>query len=358
MAAAKRVTISDIARLAGVSPGAVSFALNGRPGVSEKTRRRILEIAHEQHWRPSYAARALGGSRVGVIGLVIQRPARTIGAEAFFVGLISGIQDGLSETRTSMQMRIARDLDDEIEAYRLWHSARQVDGVIVIDPREDDQRLTALRSMGLPAVVVGSAPAAPGEQASVWIDDGRAAHVLFDYLAALGHRRIAYVSGPADLLHTRLRNEVLDALGDDGDAIVTTSIATDFSPSATATATRRLLSARPRPTAVVYDNEVMAAAGMGVTQEMGIAVPEAVSVASFDDSVIAELMHPSITSLTRDTFELGALAAGRLLAQIDSNGIVASAPGPEPTLSVRESTAPPERTSPPRSRTREAAGAA
>jgi len=77
MSKAKRVTITDIARLAGVSPGAVSFALNGRPGVSEQTRQRILDIAEEHQWLPSSAARALVGSRAGVIGTANGRATAT-----------------------------------------------------------------------------------------------------------------------------------------------------------------------------------------------------------------------------------------------------------------------------------------
>ena len=77
-----RLTIADIAREVGVSPSAVSFALNGRPGVSEATRTRILQAAERMNWHPHSAARALGGAPAGAVGLVLARPTRTLGAES------------------------------------------------------------------------------------------------------------------------------------------------------------------------------------------------------------------------------------------------------------------------------------
>ncbi len=88
----KRPTITDIAQRAGVTKAAVSFALNGQPGVSAATRERILAIAQEIGFQPNSAARALTVGKSGVFGLVIDRPARTMGIEPFFMQLVSGIQ--------------------------------------------------------------------------------------------------------------------------------------------------------------------------------------------------------------------------------------------------------------------------
>lgn len=339
MAPRKRVTIADIARIAGVSRGAVSFALNGRPGVSEETRERIAKIARDLEWQPSRAARALGGARTGVIGLVVERPATSLGMEAFFTDLISGIQAELAQTDVALQLRVVPDPEAELRAYRAWHASGQVDGIVLLDPRDDDPRLASLAELGMPTIVLGSSPARIDGASVVWIDDERAAHVLFDYVAALGHRRIAYVAGPEIYQHTRLRAEVLSSLADRG--VESEACYTDFSPRAATDATRRLLSARVRPTAIVYDNEAMAIAGLRVAQTMRVAVPEVLSIASFDDSVISEHIHPSITSLTRDTFELGRRAAQHLLQQLDHEDQLPNVPGPFPELSVRESTAPP-----------------
>lgn len=342
MAKAKRVTITDIARLAGVSPGAVSFALNGRPGVSEKTRQRILDIAEEHQWLPSSAARALVGARAGVIGFAVNRSARALGAEAFFTDLIAGVESALAENRLAMQIVLVSSIEDEVATYRRWHSANQVDGVIVIDPRDDDPRLVALRDLSLPAVVIGSHESDPGHPATIWLDDSQVAHAIFDYLGALGHRSIAYVAGPAEFQHTSLRTQALGALTERG--IAGETITTDFSAPAASSSMRQLLSRPDRPTAVVFDNDVMAIAGLRVAQEMGVPVPAQLSIASFDDSVVAGLVHPSITCISRDTFELGTQAASFLLEQIDSAEVLPSRVGMLPQLTVRESTgAPPAR---------------
>jgi len=337
----KRPTIGDIARKAGVSKGAVSFALNGRPGVSAETRQRILAIAGELNWRPNSAAQALGQSRAGVIGFVLNRPARILGTETFFPELLSGIELGLSPSRTALHMLVVSDLDEELDTYREWWHAHRVDGVIVIDPRMNDPRSKLLVELGMPAVQIGSHPSRETEIPTIWVDDIEAANTLFGYIAALGHRRIAHVAGTAEFEHTALRMATLKDCAEQFDLEWVRSAATDYSADAAASETRTLLAGKSRPTAIVYDSDVMALAGLRVADEMGVAVPGELSIASFDDSLMVRLVRPSITTLTRDTVELGELAARALLDQLDSDEPVPSMAGPVPKLSVRESTAPP-----------------
>jgi DNA-binding LacI/PurR family transcriptional regulator len=276
-----------------------------------------------------------------VVGFAVNRPADTLGAEAFFTDLIAGAQSELSRHRIAMQMVLVSSIDEEVATYRRWRSANQVDGVIVIDSRDDDPRLALLPELALPAVVIGSGASQPGQPAAIWLDDGQVAHSLFDYLSALGHRSIAYVSGPAEFQHTRLRAEVLASLSARG--VRGEVVTTDFSPAAASATMRKLLSRAERPTAVVFDNDVMAIAGLRVAQEMGMTSPADVSLASFDDSVVAGLVHPSITCITRDTFGLGADAAGFLLEQIEAPEVLADRVGSLPQLTVRESTGAPAR---------------
>jgi DNA-binding LacI/PurR family transcriptional regulator len=338
MAPKRRTTIADIAARAGVSISAVSFALNDRPGVSAETRLRVQRIAQELDWQPHTAARALGGARAGSIGFVLNRPARTLGTESFFGDLISGIQLGLAGSHVGMNLLVARDAAEELQTYRDWWRGHRVDGVIVIDPRRDDERLALLAELGMPTVVVGSHPSAPGAAPSVWIDDSDAADTVLRYLQALGHRRIAHVAGRPEFEHTAMRIERVRALTEAGDLDDAVSIPTDYSADAGARATRDLLSRRVPPTAIVYDNDVLAMAGLGVASEMGVAVPRDVSIVSFDDSAMIRLVRPAITSLTRDTVELGQRAATLLREQIDAGAPLPSRPGPSLTLSVREST--------------------
>lgn len=336
----ERPTIADIAERAGVSKGAVSFALNGRPGVSDATRARILAIADEMQWRPHSAARALGKSRAGAVGLVMSRPAQTLGVEPFFGQLVSGLQAGLSTDGTALQLLIVEDRDAEIEAYRRWTAERRVDGFVVLDLLEDDPRLAVLEQLGVPVLVVGG-PLDEGSSLSfAWADDTEAMLSLVDYLAALGHHDIVHVAGLPEFRHTQRRIEALEGSRERLD-LHCRSIPTDYSDSEGAAITRRVLSSRERPTAIVYDSDVMAVAGLGVALEMGVRVPADLSMVSFEDSLLTRLTHPALTALARDTQAWGT-SIGRLLLELvhDSSRRVTHQ-SPTPRLVVRESTAPP-----------------
>jgi len=122
------------------------------------------------------------------------------------------------------------------------------------------------------------------------------------------------------------------------DLVDAVSVPTDFSDAQGASATRALLSSPHRPTALIFDSDVMAVAGLAVAAEMGVAVPAGLSVVSFEDSLLTRIVHPSITALSRDTFALGGQVAARLLAAIDEPGSVQNVQSATPRLTVREST--------------------
>src|SRR4029453_17098926 len=151
----KRATIADIAERAGLSKGAVSYALNGQPGVSEATRQRVLKLAAQMGWRPNSAARALSASRAGALGLVMARSASTLGVEPFFIKLLSGIENTLAARSIALLLQVVPDHDAEVEAYRRWFAERRVDGIFLIDLRIEDKRVLVLEELGLPAVVIG-----------------------------------------------------------------------------------------------------------------------------------------------------------------------------------------------------------
>ncbi|WNI19059.1 LacI family DNA-binding transcriptional regulator [Actinacidiphila sp. ITFR-21] len=320
MSPLKRPTIADIAEAAGVSKGAVSYALNGKAGVSEQTRERIVGIAARMGWHPSSAARALSEGRAGAIGLVVDRPAWVLGIEPFFMRLISGVEAGLAASGTALLLQVTEDAAAEEAAYRRWWAEQRVDGVLLVDLREDDRRLALLAELGLPAVLVGHA-AGVSSAPSLWFDDASAVRETLAYLAAMGHRRIARVAGPARFVHTRERGEVFDRCAAELSLPGILSVHTDYSGEDGARATRRLLSGSTRPTAIVYDNDVMAVAALGVTQEMGVSVPGELSVVAWDDSELCRLVHPALTAVSRQVPEYGERAAAALLALINGEDV-------------------------------------
>ena len=197
------------------------------------------------NWRPHKAARALGGARADAVGLVVARPAQTIGAEPFFGLLLAGLQAGLSARSVALHLMIVEDTAAEIEVYRRWTSERHVDGFVLVDLQHRDRRVPVLEELGVPAVVIGG-PGGHGSLPSVWADDREAMLSLVDYLAALGHRRIAHVAGDEAFHHTRRRIRALKDAARRLHLTDAVSVPTDFSDAQGASATRALLSS-PQP---------------------------------------------------------------------------------------------------------------
>ena len=311
----KRPTIADIAKRAGVSKGAVSFALNGQAGVSASTRERVLAIAEEIGWSPNSVARTLSGASSNTIGMALRRPARVLGVEPFFMELISGVEAELSARSYALTLQVVADQAAEVALYRRWGAERRVDGVLVCDLRVDDPRIPVLEELDLPTVVIGSSTGA-GSLISIASDDAAAVVEAIEYLVTLGHRHIARVAGLPELLHTAIRSTAFDEECRRLGISASRTISTDYSGEDGARATRRLLSSRDRPTAIMYDNDVMAIAGLAVAHEMGFKVPDDVSLVAWDDSVLCQLVHPSLTAMSRDVPAYGSHAARELLAVI------------------------------------------
>ncbi|WP_067505481.1 LacI family DNA-binding transcriptional regulator [Actinoplanes sp. TFC3] len=335
----KRPTIADIARKAGVSKGAVSYALNGQPGVSEATRRRIMAIAEEIGFNPHSAARALSGASSRAVGLTLSRPARILSIEPFFMGLISGFEQELAARSYALTLQVVASPQTETEVYRRWWGERRVDGVFVTDLRENDVRIPVLNELQLPAVVLGG-PGDTGRLTQLWSNDAGAIREAVGYLMALGHRRIARVGGLPDLLHTQTRTRAFTEICASLGLSSALTVPSDYTGEEGGRATRRLLSAGERPTAIIYDNDVMALAGLSVAQEMGLSVPADLSIVAWDDSPLCSLVHPPLTALSRDIAAYGAHAARALLAAIAGEPVPNSEEGTA-HLTPRGSTAPP-----------------
>ncbi|MFJ8695785.1 LacI family DNA-binding transcriptional regulator [Streptomyces roseolilacinus] len=334
----ERVTIKDVAARAGVSKGAVSLAFNHKPGVSDATRERIFTAARELGWAPSATARSLSSQRVDTVGLALCRPARLLGIEPFYMDFISGIESVLADRSCSLLLRLVRDVDEEIALYRHWWRGRMIAGGILVDFRQDDPRVPSLQAIGLPAVAVGH-PSLTGAFPAVWTDDATAVGEAVRYLAALGHRRIARVGGPAELGHSAIRAEAFRSTVRGLGLEEGRQIATGFDEKEGARATRSLLLAADRPTAIVYDNDIMAVAGAGVAAEMGLVVPDDLSLLAWDDSQLCRITHPTLSAMSHDVHHFGAEVA-RILFDVVDGTHTGPHQVPTPTLTPRGSTAP------------------
>lgn len=309
-----RVTISDIARDLGISKAAVSYALNGQPGVGADTRQRVLRAAEEMGWYPSSSARALTGAETGVVGLVLSRPPELLTFETFFVHLLAGLEKILAERGSSLLLRVIGDHpDEEIRTYERWWGERRIDGVILLDERFRDPRIGPIERMRIPAVLCGG-PLRGWTMPALWTDHSADANLAVAHLAELGHRRIAHISGPVDFVHERARRRGVRR-GAATRGIEVTTLEGAYTGPAASDLTAALLEGKPRnrPTAIVYGSDVMAASGLRRALECGYDVPRDLSILSWDDSQLATLMRPSLTALRRDNIAYGALAADCLL---------------------------------------------
>src|SRR5689334_1634109 len=288
-----RATIEDVAARAGVSRAAVSFAVNGRPGVADGTRERILRAAAELHWRPSAPARALTHARADAVGLVLMRRSDHLEHDDFFVRFLAGVERALSARDYALLLQVVSpEARDALETYRRVIATGRVDG----------PRLELLAESGLPTVVAGR-PFGSCPLPTVETEHARGMAELVDHLIALGHRAISFIGGDPAYEHVAARRWAwMDAMRKAGlDPGLSASTVPEDAAARAATA--RLLQGSRRPTAIVYTSDSLALAGLGVASDLGLAVPADVSIAGFDDSSLASLSSPPLTTVRVDYAE-------------------------------------------------------
>ncbi|MFU8876314.1 LacI family DNA-binding transcriptional regulator [Micromonospora sp. SL4-19] len=334
-----RPTITDVARAAGVSKGAVSFALNGRPGVAEETRQRILAAAKELGWTPSHRARALSASRAFAVGLVLARPPELLGADPFFPAFIAGVERVLAERNQALVLQVVTNQRAEEDGYRRLAADGRVDGVFLLDLRVADPRIALLRQLRLPAVTLGR-PDVASPFPAVLVDDRPGITAAVSHLVELGHRHVAHVGGPEHFLHGATRRDAWEGALRAAGLPPGPCVSSDFSAAGGARATRQLLDLADPPSGIIYANDVMAMAGMAVARERGVDVPGGLSVTGFDDTELAAHISPALTSVRTDPSGWGRVAARTLLDLIDGDGAT-DVEMPPAQLVVRASTAAP-----------------
>jgi DNA-binding LacI/PurR family transcriptional regulator len=287
---------------------------------------------------------AANSTAANAIGLVLRRSARQLATEPFYVELIAGMEYVLLRRGLHVLMQVVdgagvrgtEGMDAEIASYHRWLASDAVRGVVLVDLVPDDPRPEILHRLGLPAVIVGE-PGPDAPLASVRTDAYTAIREAVSRLAGLGHRRIARVTGLSELIHTRERTrgfyDATSALG-----VSPLQAEGDYSAESGASATQRLLEQPDAPTAIIYDNDVMALAGLDVARNRGIDVPHALSILAWDDSHLCRLANPPLSAMSHDVNAQGELAARLLLEVLDGHQ-PADAVTPEPVFLQRGSTA-------------------
>lgn len=330
----KSASIYDVARQAGVSIKTVSLVINRQPNVSPQTRTAVLEAIKALSYRPNVFARGLASERSYLIGMLYETPGSYI-ADLQQGALATCRQEGyhliveiLPQDETPLRQR-ARALVSESVLH----------GVILTPPLCDSAALLAeLSEAHTPLVRIAPGTKMAGH-ASVGIDERQAAHEMTAYLIQLGHRRIGFVKGHPDHVASHARFEGYRmALAEAGIAIDEELCADGmFSYQSGLAAGENLLGLKRRPTAIFAGNDDMAAGVLAVSQRFNIRIPDQLSLAGFDDSLVAQVVWPRLTTCRQPIKELASAAVSIL---IQNNG----APVErllKHEIVVRESTAPP-----------------
>ncbi|AEV84548.1 ABC transporter substrate-binding protein [Actinoplanes sp. SE50] len=243
------------------------------------------------------------------VGLVLARASRVLGEEPYYHEFIEGLERVLTPDGVSVLVKVVTDRAAENATYQRWAAGQRVAGVILVDLQPDDERVTLVRELGLPAVVLG-APSTASGMPTVWTDDAGYAREAIRFLVDGGHATIGHVSGPLSFAHSQLRREGAQAEAAELGVTVVPAEG-DYSYESGRAATAALLDARA--TAIVCDNDLMALAALDTLREREIAVPADMSVVAWDDSALCQLATPALSAMSHDVVRVGEIAARAML---------------------------------------------
>lgn len=323
-------TLRDVARLAGVSIGTASSALNQGRKVKDSTRRKVLEAASVLNYRPNGVARDLKTQRTDTIVVFLHDLAGP-----FYSELIRGIQSVADER--GYATIISRGGVGRQIAWTRFVVEGRVDGAIVLDPTVPDEVIRSTACSTLPIVLLDRTLDTP-YCLHVAADHEDGAYQITKHLLLSGLRRIAFVSGPIDSHDSSLRfrgyHKALSEFGINIDE--TLVFRGDFTERSGLLAARAILSHENLPEGIFAANDEMALGVLSGCEASGIKVPDQVAVVGFDDIAIASYVRPALTTVRQPMYELGGVAARSLFRAIDGEQDVSSQVLPT-TLVVRDS---------------------
>ena len=302
--------IRDVARRAGVSTATVARVLRGGTTVSPELTERVRAAVAELNYVPNAVARSLSRGRTGLLGLLVADIANP-----FYGEVARGLEDvaaghgyqvlvGSSDLRPERERRVLASLE-----------SRTVDGVALTSTATDPRQLWRLRDAGMPLVFIDRRPTGvPGP--AVVTDNAAAAQRAVRHLTELGHTDLAMISGPTTMQTAAQRVEgfrkacLQEGLDVRAECVLEGYLGTEGGRDAT----RAVLAARPRPTALLSFNNLLAVGALGALRAARVRVPDEMSLLTFDDMLLFPYVEPPITAIAQPAYEMGA-AAGRLLLQ-------------------------------------------
>jgi LacI family transcriptional regulator len=332
-----RLTIRQVADLAGVSTATVSRVINGRADVSERARKTVMRVVREHGYSTNRTARGLSAGRTGLVGVTLP-----VLHHSYFSVILAGAGEALYEH--DMRMVLCPTHHEREREVTLLERLMQgtTDGALLILPEESGDELSALHEHGYRFVIVD-----PHQPLDERVPTVSAAHTsgaseAVEHLLALGHRRIAAITGPQGWIATEERRRgyraALAAGGLMPDAQL--EVESDFSVKGGVQAAQTLLDLDDPPTAIFAFNDMLAIGAMQAARQRGVRVPEQLSVIGFDDTFEASIVTPTLTTVRQPLAEMGRMAVALLVRLLGDQRIEALHVELETKLVLRESTAP------------------
>jgi LacI family transcriptional regulator len=320
----RRVRIDDIARRAGVSPKTVSRVVNREQNVSDELRAKVEKVIAQLNYEPDRQARSLRSGRSFHISFAYTSPS-----SHFVISLLHGIRRACRQNGYLLVPFETEEKGSKLVLSLLEFVERErLDGLLLMPPMTDNEQLLA--ALEEENILFGRI--APGDQHSRELDvvtnDRAAGHAMADHLLQLGHRHIAYIAGHPDHLAMAQRLEGLrDRVHDQANAPCKLEIWPGKNTFESGLeAARVLLSRQPRPTAIFAANDDMACGVLFEAHDRGLQIPGDLSIAGFDDMVLAARVWPGLTTIHQPVREMGETATQRLIDCISGRSVEALEP--------------------------------
>jgi len=332
------VTLRDIARRLNISVTTVSRALHGYDDVAEETRQKVLALAEELGYRPHILAQRLQKGRTDTLGFIIP----TFGprfSDPFFSELLAGI--GNEAARHDYDLLVSTrppDTVEEVNAYEQFVMGRRVDGILITRTRVYDQRIVYLLEKEFPFVAFGRSQV-EGDFCYVDVDSEEGIRLITHHLIEMGHRRIAIILPPPELMFSVHRRKGFKrALEESGLGLDEELVETgDLTERGGYEAALRLLDRPHPPTAIVACNDLMALGAIKAAEEHRLRVGRDIAVTGFDDIPLAEHAIPPLTTVRQPVYEIGRRICQMLIYILQGKPLPERHVILKPTLVVRES---------------------
>jgi LacI family transcriptional regulator len=331
-----KVTIYDVARAAKVSIATVSKVINRTGSISEKTRSRVLKVMEDLNYKPSVVASALTGKRTNTVGLLIPDLANP-----FFAEIARSVEDRGHEAGFNLMICSTDNDPDKESEYISLMRQKSVDGIILASGLVSDTAVKQLIDHQIPlAVIARDLPVLAVN--AVLVDDFAGGYMAVSHLLSLGHRRIGVVAEDLRLMSSRervrgYRHALEEAGAENDDSLVRVS---DFTIEGGRRAALELLQMPDRPTALFACNDLLAIGAMRAAKELGLAIPEDLSVVGFDNTILAEIVDPGLTTVAQPIGNMGRQVVDLLIDEIQGEEKPARRVVLLPRLVERKSTAP------------------